>query len=135
VIFNYWKKISPYETSDKLLVRFWKILITFNFITFTRIWFRLEDDGEPIKFLSHLTENFQFSIETFNKMFVSFLPVMIIIILGFIVHWLPSAWKEKLEQKFAQTTLAAQVLMVVIVVVLVYQAVSDISKPFVYLQF
>lgn len=135
VLFNYWKKISPYETSDKLVARFWKIVLTFNFITFTRIWFRLEDDGEPLKFLSHLKENFQFSIETFNKMFMSFLPVMIIVILGFVMHWLPSLWKDKLEHKFSQTPIAAQLLIVVLVVVLVYQAVSDISKPFVYLQF
>jgi alginate O-acetyltransferase complex protein AlgI len=66
---------------------------------------------------------------------MSFLPVMIIIILGFIVHWLPSVWKEKLEYKFSKTPIAAQVLIVALVVVLVYQAVSDISKPFVYLQF
>src|SRR3989338_8531368 len=45
VVYNYWKKISPYEKSNWLLVHFWKVFLTFNFITFTRIWFRLKEDG------------------------------------------------------------------------------------------
>jgi alginate O-acetyltransferase complex protein AlgI len=135
VLFNYWKKISPYEKSDMILIRAWKIFLTFNFITFTRIWFRLEENGKPLKFLTHLTEKFDFSIETFNKMFISFLPVMIIIICGFIIHFLPSKWKESIEIKFSKTHFSLQILIVVLLVISVYQAVSDISKPFVYLQY
>lgn len=135
VIYNYWKKISPYESSDKWPARMWKIFLTFNFITFTRIWFRLEDDGKPMQFLNHMYENFQFSPETFGKMFYSFLAVMLIIIIGMVLHWLPQNWKDKGESIFAKQHIILQAVISIIVIVLVYQAVSDISKPFVYLQY
>lgn len=135
VIYNYWKKVSPYESSQVWLVRFWKIFLTFNFITFTRIWFRLQADEEPLAFLDHIANNFQFSTETFGKMFYSFLPVMIIIICGFLVHWLPERIKEKGEQFFIRQHVAVQAMMVTVIVILVYQAVSDVSKAFVYLQY
>ena len=41
ILYNHWKKISPYEQLNNWVVHIWKIFITFNFITFTRIWFRL----------------------------------------------------------------------------------------------
>ncbi|TNE53038.1 MAG: MBOAT family protein [Bacteroidetes bacterium] len=135
VIYKWWRKFSPYEASDKGLSRFWKIFITFNFITFTRIWFRLEEDGKPMAFLEHMKNNFNFSMETLSKMFFSFLPVMIIMILGFIVHWLPQSWKEQGERLYARQHALVQMLIAIVVIVLVYQAVSDVSKPFVYLQY
>lgn len=135
VIYNYWKKVSPYESSQVWIVRFWKIFLTFNFITFTRIWFRLQVDEEPMAFLNHIANNFQFSTETFGKMFFSFLPVMIIIISGFLLHWLPNSLKDKVEQFFIRQHIAVQAAMVSIIVILVYQAVSDVSKGFVYLQY
>jgi D-alanyl-lipoteichoic acid acyltransferase DltB (MBOAT superfamily) len=34
ILYNYWKKVSPYENNTGKISRFWKIFITFNFITF-----------------------------------------------------------------------------------------------------
>jgi D-alanyl-lipoteichoic acid acyltransferase DltB (MBOAT superfamily) len=135
VLFNYWKKISPYEKSTFWLVHFWKILLTFNFITFTRIWFRLEDEGAPMAMLHHIQTNFQFSPEAFGKMIWSFLPVMIILLVGYIIHWLPERFKDWYTDTFTKMHIALQVLAVVVIVILIYQAVSDVSKPFVYFQF
>lgn len=135
VLFNYWKKVSPYEKSTFWLVHFWKIFLTFNFITFTRIWFRLEDDGAPMAMLHHIQTNFQFSPEAFGKMIWSFLPVMIILLVGYIIHWLPERFKEWYTETFTKMHITLQVLAVVVIVILIYQAVSDVSKPFVYFQF
>lgn len=135
VLFNYWKKVSPYEKSTFWFVHFWKIFLTFNFITFTRIWFRLEDEGAPIAMLHHIQSNFQFSLEAFGKMIWSFLPVMIILLVGYIIHWLPERFKAWYTDTFTKMHIALQVLAVVVIVILIYQAVSDVSKPFVYFQF
>ncbi|OFY62640.1 MAG: alginate O-acetyltransferase, partial [Bacteroidetes bacterium RBG_13_42_15] len=42
IVYKYWRKISPYESSTHWVANAWKIFLTFNFITFTRIWFRGE---------------------------------------------------------------------------------------------
>lgn len=135
VIYNYWKKISPYEKSTWWLTHFWKILITFNFITFTRIWFRLEGKEKPLKFLDHIINNFNFSIEAFNKMCYSFSSVMIIMVIGYVIHWLPGRIKEGTVTVFTRMHIILQVFAVAILVFFTYQIVADVSKQFVYFQF
>lgn len=135
VIYKYWKTISPYENSDKWIARFWKIFLTFNFITFTRIWFRLLDSEAPMKFLNHIYHKFEFSWEIFNTFFISYFSVMIVLILGMIVHWLPQSLKNKGEEIYTRLHVTAQISVVVISVFLIYQVISDTSKPFVYLDF
>lgn len=135
VVYKYWKKISPYENSTKWVAHFWKILLTFNFITFTRIWFRLEGKEKPLAFLSRIGEHFNFSVETFNKMCVSFAPVLIIMVIGYIIHWLPEKYKDNLLKRFSAQHVIIQGLVVAIAVIFTYQLVADVSKQFVYFQF
>lgn len=135
VIYKYWKRISPYENSQHGVVHFWKIFLTFNFITFTRIWFRLEDDGAPLAFLHHIQANFQWSWEACIKMWNTFYPVLIIILAGMIVHWIPQKIKDTYQRWFTAFPMPLQAIAVAIIVILIYQAVSDVSKPFVYFQF
>jgi len=135
VIYNYWRKISPYENSTWLIVHFWKIFLTFNFITFTRIWFRFEDEGAPMAMLNHVWNHFDFTFETFTKVLWTYQSVFWVILLGFIVHWLPDRVKLMWEKLFSRSPIPVQAMAVAIIVILMYQAVSDTFKPFVYFQF
>ena len=135
VFYNYWKKISPYEKSEIWIARFWKIFITFNFISFTRIWFRLQDDKGPGEFLNHMFTKFNFTIEEFNRYFMYFLPEMIVLILGMTIHWLPQRIKSKYEEVFTRMHPASQVAVVVVIVFFLYQSVTGISRPFLYNNF
>ena len=40
IVSKFWKKISPYRNSKWLITHAWKVFLTFNFITFTRVFFR-----------------------------------------------------------------------------------------------
>lgn len=135
VIYNYWKKVSPYEAKTGPLVHFWKIFITFNFITFTRIWFRLDGDGQPMLMLHQIWNEFNFSWDVFVKVLSTYDSVFIIMILGYIIHWLPQKIKDGWEFRFEKMPLYAKALSVSVILLLMYQAVSDVSKPFVYFQF
>lgn len=135
VIYNYWKKISPYEKSSWLIVHFWKVLLTFNFITFTRIWFRLKEDGAPNHMLDRIFNHFDFKWETLGTVLWSFGEVFIVIGIGFILHWLPQRWKDGGVAVFGRLPLFIQMLGVALVIILMYQAVSESFKPFVYLEF
>jgi len=135
IIYNHWKKVSPYENKTNIFVRFWKILITFNFITFTRIWFRLEDDGMPKIMLDQIWNHFDFSWETFKLVLQTYSSVFWIMLTGFIIHWLPSVWKESYKNLFAKLPIPIQIISVVCIIVLMYQAMLGESKAFVYFQF
>lgn len=139
VLYNHWKKISPYEKSSWWIVHFWKIFLTFNFITFTRIWFRLDESGEPLAMLNHIWNNF--GIESWNDIQLlwnvlwNFGEVFIIIGVGFFLHWMPQSWKDGGIATFTRMPVPVQMIAVSISVLLMYQAVSGAFKPFVYFQF
>ncbi|MBL6660633.1 MAG: MBOAT family protein [Crocinitomicaceae bacterium] len=135
IIYNHWRKISPYENSTTLFTRFWRILITFNFITFTRIWFRLEDDGAPANMFTQIWYHFDLNSDTFNTLMTGFDTALYVMIFGYILHWLPSKVKEFGERKFTALPMVLQSAVVAIILIIIYQAFSDTFKPFVYFQF
>jgi alginate O-acetyltransferase complex protein AlgI len=135
VLYNYWKKISPYENKTNLGIRFWKIFLTFNFITFTRIWFRLEEDGMPAIMLDQIWNHFDFTWDTFIKVLETYQSVFWIMLFGFIVHWLPTAWKDAYKNLFIKLPVPLQLVAVACIIFLMYQAMTGESKAFVYFQF
>jgi len=135
IFYNHWRKISPYENSSTLISRFWRVLITFNFITFTRIWFRLEEDGAPINMLIQIWYHFDLNNETFNTLMLGFDTALYVMIFGYILHWLPSKLKDYGERKFTNLPMVVQSIAVAILLIIIYQAFSDTFKPFVYFQF
>ncbi|MDG1346813.1 MAG: MBOAT family O-acyltransferase [Crocinitomicaceae bacterium] len=135
VIYKYWKKISPYKENTSGLSRFWKIFITFNFITFTRIWFRLEDDDLPLQMLNQIVHHFDFSWTVFLEVISTYWSAFALIVIGFVLHWLPGAIKKGWELRFEKMTLPLKALSVALIIFLVYQTAVDGGKPFVYFQF
>lgn len=135
ILYNYWKLISPYENKNGVLVHFWKIFITFNFITFTRIWFRLEGDGEPAVMLDQIWNHFDFTWERFVLVLKTYQSAMWIMLIGYIIHWLPTQWKEAYKNLFIRLNSPTQVLAVAVILFLMYQAMTGESKGFVYFQF
>ena len=135
IVYNYWKKISPYENSTTLIVRFWRIFITFQFITFTRIWFRLEDSAAPLAMIDHIWNHLDLKWNIVKLVFQTYSSVFWIITLGYFLHWMPQSWKDKGQDRFTKMNLGIKSIIIVICVFLMYQAISDTFKPFVYFQF
>ena len=135
ILYNHWKKISPYEQLNNWVVHIWKIFITFNFITFTRIWFRLEKDGAPSQMLHQIWHNFELNQDSISILLDGFDIALIVMLIGYIIHWLPSKTKLFGEKLFTKLPMYVQSIVVAIILVFVYQAFSDTFKPFVYFQF
>lgn len=135
VLYNYWKKISPYEKSSWWMVHFWRIFLTFNFITFTRIWFRLQGDGEPFQMLDQIWNHFGFTWEKLGTVLYGYGPVFCIMAAGFILHWLPQRFKDFGIRRFVAMPMPAQAIVVWLCVLLLYQAYGSGGKAFVYIEF
>ena len=135
ILYNHWKKISPYETSKTWVVRIWRIFLTFNFITFTRIWFRLENDGAPAEMLSQIWNNFELNQQSISILLDGFDTALLIMLIGYVLHWLPGKTKLFGEKIFTRLPIYIQSVVIAIILIFVYQAFSDAFKPFVYFQF
>ena len=120
VVYKFWRKISPWEKSNHWAATFWKIFITFNFITFTRIWFRGESMQGTTDLMNQVVMNFGWA--QVPAMVLSYWKVFAIMIFGYVLHWLPYAFKDKWMNRFIDTPLYAKVIISALVIFMVYQS-------------
>lgn len=135
VVYNHWKKISPYEHSNSKIVRAWKIFFTFMFFTTTRIWFRVEGKDAPNEYFWRIVTKFQFSWDAFVLMCTSFAIPLILTALGLVLHWLPDKVEHRAAGLFAQQHIVVQALLSSAFIILIYQLIADTSKHFIYFVF
>ena len=135
--------LSGFKASFSWLEHAWSILVTFTFITFTRLFFRSGSNLDPA------TAN-QTAWDTATKMIhsigtqwsVNILDVMsayhrvfILFALGMIIHWLPTNLKRRYRLSFAMLPLPVICLAAICAVFFVYQFVTAKMQPFIYFQF
>lgn len=131
--YKLWRKISPFRGKHNWKVRFYAIFLTFNFITFTRIWFRSESMQHANELITQITNNFQFLL--IPAMIWAYKIPFLIILIGFIIHWLPETVKNYYTELFIKMPDYIKIVIAVITVFLVYQAKSADFQPFIYFQF
>ncbi len=132
------------KESNTWLSTAWAVLQTFTFITFTRLFFRSSSNLDPA------TAN-QVAWETATNMVNQIggawdsriiLPfmweyryVVILFLLGMVIHWLPTKFKQWYRINFALMPLWLMVLCVVVAVFVIYQFITADMQPFIYFQF
>jgi alginate O-acetyltransferase complex protein AlgI len=133
VFYKFWRKVSPYENSTLWLTNLWKIFITFNFITFTRIWFRSESMQGVREFSSQVLTKFGWM--EFPEMLNSYWKVIIVILIGLVLHWLPESVKKIYRNWFIARPIYQKILISVTIVFVIYQSLSAGLQPFIYFRF
>lgn len=133
VVYKLWRKISPWESKDTWYKRAWAIFLTFNFITFTRIWFRSENFEKAAQLIHQIQTNFAVGLAP--EITIAFWKVFATMVLGYVIHWLPSKTKQWYKMTFVQLSTPIQVVITFLVVVVLYQVVSSDMQPFIYFQF
>ena len=133
VIYKFWRKISPWEKYDNVLVNIWKIAFTFTFITFTRVFFRSESMTVVRGMLHQIGTDLKLSI--IPEVLVAYKWVFLVMLFGFVIHWLSAKWKERIEKWFVESPLWLQAVIAAVTVIIVYQSISADMQPFIYFQF
>ena len=133
IAYKYWRTVSPYENRTLWIARAWKILFTFSFITFTRIFFRSTDMESVQQWFGQIANNMSWDTAT-QVMKYNNIPLGIILI-GYITHWLPQSWKDYIEHVFTQSHYVVKGAIAMVVVLICYQAYSTDIQPFIYFQF
>jgi|WetSurSiteA1Bulk_404760.scaffolds.fasta_scaffold00883_3 alginate O-acetyltransferase complex protein AlgI len=133
VVYKLWRKISPWENSSHWTADFWKIFITFNFITFTRIWFRGESMQGTADLMNQIAASFGWA--QVPAMMLAYWKVFVIMIFGFVLHWLPGTLKDKSTKWFIATPFYQKAIISALVVFVIYQSVSAGLQPFIYFRF
>ncbi|WP_392420549.1 MBOAT family O-acyltransferase [Capnocytophaga canis] len=133
VAYKYWRKVSPYEQSTHWLATAWKITFTFAFITFTRVFFRGKDMESIGEWFSQVGNDMQW--RTAFEVLWHYKSVFTVMLIGYIVHWLPNRWKDEIEHIFSESHIVVKAGITIVTVIMCYQAYSSDFQPFIYFQF
>jgi len=133
LIYKFWKRVSPYEHSTRLSVHVARILFTFSFITLTRVFFRAPDLEIVGQWWHQVSHNFAWSVVP--DFLVGFRSTVLVIALGFVLHWLSNDFKTRWRNRFINAKPWVQVLITAAVIFIIYQSVSAEMQPFIYFQF
>ncbi len=133
VVYKFWRKFSPWEKVNNRITVIWKIALTFTFITATRIFFRSES-MQVVRGMVHQMFN-DFNLKLIPEILVAYKWVFLMMLFGFVIHWLSYNLKEKIQNWFINTPLWAKAVIAAVVVIIVYQSISSDMVPFIYFQF
>lgn len=128
-----WRKISPYEKIKSWPVHAWKVFNTFMFITFTRIYFRAEDMNQAKEVMDKIASDTNWSI--LPIVLGNFKEVFLLLLLAFVVHWLPGSIKWQYQKYFIKSPVWMKVFFILLIVMMIYRTMTSEMKAFIYFQF
>lgn len=109
------------------------IIITFHIVCLGWIFFRAPDMDTAQNVISQIFNNF--NIELVPEIIKGYIGVFSLILLGFLLHFTPASWEDKLKKRFEGLSVLGLALSVVIVIWVVMQIKSSGIQPFIYFQF
>lgn len=133
VVYKYWRKISPWEKYDNVIATIWKITLTFGFITLTRVFFRAPNIEIASTMLKRIVNNF--SLEFIPQIMTAYYKVWLMMLFGFITHWLSYRFKDSWRDKFINLPHWSQAIVSAIIIFVVYQSICADMQAFIYFQF
>ncbi|MEL7145562.1 MAG: MBOAT family O-acyltransferase, partial [Bacteroidota bacterium] len=133
VVYKLWRKVSPWEDSAAWYVRPLRVVITLVFITFTRIWFRSESWESASIMLRRIV--YHFEPQVVLDVLTGSQAVMLIMLAGYTIHWLPTTFKNWYQEKIANAHILLKGVIALVTILLVYQVLSADLQPFIYFAF
>ncbi len=116
---------------------FWKqalgVIFTFNFITFTRIFFRSRSFDGAITMIRTIFTDFRGHLAL--QWLQQYQVVAALIIIGFLLHWLPQKARSGFEGFLRRSPVPVQAAMLAILIWVLFQFRSADLQPFIYFQF
>ena len=121
----------------------WSVLVTFTFITFTRLFFRSGSNLDPAV-ANETAWNIATSMMTrigtewtVNPLDVipAYWKVFLLFCIGMAIHWLPERMKRRYRYSFAKLPLPIMIAVCALAVFIIYQFVTAEMQPFIYFQF
>jgi hypothetical protein len=109
------------------------VVLTFHFVAFCWMYFRAEDMATVALMLENIFTDFDYGGMT--SRIGAYWKVFALMLLGYVVHMLPSNLKNRMQWWFTEAPMYVKVLIFVIVIFVIYQATSADIQPFIYFQF
>lgn len=133
ILMNLFPKFKAMGKDMTRFHRFVCIIITFHIVCFGWIFFRATSMENAIQILSQIIYHFHSEIIT---QFIEGYPIVFsLLILGYILHFIPNSVDNCFRTRLTNAPLLAQTFIFVLLIFLVIQMKSAEVQPFIYFQF
>jgi alginate O-acetyltransferase complex protein AlgI len=109
------------------------IFITFQFVSFCWIFFRAENMDNVFIMLRQIGQNF--SPGSYTMVLPAYGNVFILMAVGYLIHFLPERVKESYRGVFIKIPLIAQLVVIMLIAIMLYQVRTTEIMPFIYFRF
>jgi D-alanyl-lipoteichoic acid acyltransferase DltB (MBOAT superfamily) len=127
---NFYKKTG---LTNSRIVKFLQWFFTFNLVVFTTIFFRASNMTMAFYVIKQIFTFFH--AEVFMQFVLGYKLIFGLIVLGYLVHFIPENWKVKTQELIVKTPLIGKAVMLAFVIWLVIQFRFADLQPFLYFQF
>ncbi len=109
------------------------VFITFNFVTFCWIFFRAQDMDTVRLMLDQVFNNF--SPGSYMDVLPAYANVFLLMIAGYVIHFLPDRVKESYRGLFIRIPLVLQIIIIMFIAVILFRMRTTEIMPFIYFRF
>lgn len=136
--------LCAFKAEFRWLDTAWSVLMTFIFITFTRLFFRSGSNLDPAEANEQAWNTARNMVERIGGHWdLSLVPqmalhhrnVIIVFVLGMLIHWLPENFKRRYRIWFSRMPRPIMALTCVLAVFVIYQFITADLQSFIYFQF
>ena len=120
-------------TEMRPVMRFLGILFTFHLVCFGWIFFRANSMDSAFEILSRII--FHFNGSVFFDFISGYKYICIMMLLGFILHFVPKSIENKTCRLVIRMPLLLQALLIFLLIAFIVQIKSSEIQPFIYFQF
>lgn len=131
---EFFPKIENLPKWWKRTWHFLSVLITFHFVSFCWIFFRARDFDTALQIIYNIS-NIKIDIEKWQVLFKAYQPVMVLLLIGFVWHFLPKRLVNGMGRVFSISPIPIKAAIIGLVFWLVYAMASTGPQPFIYFQF
>ncbi len=115
-------------------IRLIQIVLTFHFVSFAWLFFRAKDFATANKIITNII-NLQFDFEQFKTILVSYQNVFLLLLFGFVWHFIPKKLENGMFSIFSKTHFVFKAIVLALVFWIVYATQSAETQAFIYFQF
>jgi D-alanyl-lipoteichoic acid acyltransferase DltB (MBOAT superfamily) len=133
VINRLWHSIVKYRFRPSWIGRLVAVFITFQFVSFCWIFFRANDIETVKIMLKQIFGNF--SPGSYMTVLPAYSNALLLMLVAYIIHFLPENIKESYRGVFIRIPLIAQLAVIMVVAILLFQMRTTEVIPFIYFRF
>ena len=133
VINRIWDSIFKNRIRTRWIGRVIAVFITFQFVNFCWVFFRAPDLESVKIMLKQIFENF--SPGSYMTVLPAYSSALLLMSVAYIIHFLPERTKESYRGLFIKIPLIAQLAVVMVVAIFLFQMRTTEVMPFIYFRF